>query len=100
MEANQTAAGTFSFAGTPSQAISALMNAGFNSMGLFGKNVGFYELRSPGSFPSGENSGHFNVKETIDLNPTTGAPSTNGDMHFGEHDPLLAPFTHYSESQQ
>jgi RHS repeat-associated protein len=100
LEANQTEAGFFTFNGTPNQAINALMSAGFNSMGLFGKNIGFYELRSLGDFPSGANSGHFDVKKTIDLDPTTGVPSTSGNMHFGEHDPLLAPFTHYRESQQ
>jgi hypothetical protein len=34
LETNQTEAGFFNFAGTPNQAINALMNAGFFSMGL------------------------------------------------------------------
>jgi hypothetical protein len=100
LEANQTAAGFFTFSGTPNQAINALMNAGLDSMGLFGESIGFYELRSWGDLPSGANSAHFNVKKTIDLNPNAGVPSTSGNMHFGEHNPILSPLTHYEESQQ
>ena len=61
LEANQTAAGTFTFSGTEYQAGKALMNAGFVSMGWFGKNKGFDEFRSTGSGAFGENSAHFNI---------------------------------------
>jgi hypothetical protein len=54
LEANQTAAGYFSFGGTPAQAGIALQRAGFDPrLGTEGGN----EYRSRGSFMTGSNSG-------------------------------------------
>jgi RHS repeat-associated protein len=85
MEANQTAAGFFSFAGTPGQAGDALMKAGF-AFHKWGENSGMNEYRSRGSSWTGANSGHFNVDPKAD--PGATVPTTRGDMHFGEHNPF------------
>ena len=77
LEANQTEAGSFSFSGTPEQAGAALQRAGFAPhWGTEGGN----EYRSPGSFWTGADSGHFIV------NPNATLPAV-GNMHFGEHNP-------------
>ena len=98
MEANQTAAGFFSFSGNLLQAGSALENAGFNWMGPFGVNRGFDEYRSWGTGLSGANSGHFNVDQP-NTNPTS-TVLTFGNMHFGEHNPIQNPLYHAIESLQ
>jgi hypothetical protein len=85
MEANQTAAGFFSFAGTPGQAGDALMKAGF-AFHKWGETSGMNEYRSRGSSWTGANSGHFNVDPKAD--PGATVPTTRGDMHFGEHNPF------------
>jgi len=84
LEAGQTEAGSFTFAGTPDQAGAALQKAGFKPRS--GENVGMNEYRSPGSFWTGANSAHFNVFQ-IGLKPWLAVPQAQGDMHFGEHDP-------------
>jgi len=101
LEANQTAAGTFTFSGTEYQAGQALMNAGFVSMGWFGKNKGFDEFRSTGSGAFGENSAHFNV-EQVERTPSSTVPTSGkGNMHFGEHFPLsLGVVDHILESNK
>jgi RHS repeat-associated protein len=48
LEANQTAAGFFSFSGTPDQAGNALKSAGLYPMGIFGANKGYNEYRTRG----------------------------------------------------
>ena len=88
MEANQTAAGTFTFAGTPDQAGAALQKAGFQYYPA-GENPGMNEYRSSGSFWTSANSGHFNLYE-INLKPWLGVPQSQGDMHFGEHNPFTS----------
>ena len=85
-EANQTAAGTFTFAGTPDQAGAVLQKAGFRYYNV-GENPGMNEYRSPGSFWTGADSGHFNMYR-INLEPWLGVPQAQGDMHFGEHNPF------------
>jgi RHS repeat-associated protein len=99
LEAGQTEAGSFTFAGTPDQAGAALQMAGFNPRS--GENVGMNEYRSPGRFWTGANSSHFNVFQ-IGLKPWLSVPQAQGDMHFGEHNPY-SPFgwvPHYSEANQ
>jgi RHS repeat-associated protein len=99
LEAGQTEAGSFTFAGTPDQAGAALQKAGFNPRS--GENVGMNEYRSPGSFWTGANSSHFNVFQ-IGLKPWLSVPQAQGDMHFGEHNPY-SPFgwvPHSSEANQ
>jgi hypothetical protein len=83
MEANQTAAGFFSFAGTPDQASTALQRAGFNSQGI---RNGFNTFRSSGIGLFGANSGHFNLNQII-VDPLYNPPRATGNMHFGEHNP-------------
>jgi RHS repeat-associated protein len=101
MEANQAEAGTFTFSGTEYQAGQALMNAGFVSMGWFGRNNGFDEFRSTGSGAFGENSAHFNV-EQVERTPSSTVPTSGkGNMHFGEHFPLsLGVVDHILESNK
>ncbi len=99
MEANQTAAGFFSFAGSPEQTGGALMKAGFDFHGL-GENSNMQKYRSRGSFWTGANSAHFNVSPQAD--PAATVSTTRGDMHFGEHNPF-SPFgwvPHTSEASQ
>jgi hypothetical protein len=99
MEANQTAAGFFSFAGSPEQTGGALTKAGFDFHRL-GENSNMQEYRSRGSFWTGANSAHFNVSPQAD--PAATVPTTRGDMHFGEHNPF-SPFgwaPHTSEASQ
>jgi RHS repeat-associated protein len=99
LEAGQTEAGSFTFAGTPDQAGAALQKAGSNPRS--GENVGMNEYRSPGSFWTGANSSHFNVFQ-IGLKPWLSVPQAQGDMHFGEHNPY-SPFgwvPHSSEANQ
>jgi hypothetical protein len=86
LEANQTAAGFFSFAGTPADAEAALLSAHFKPHR--GENAGMQEYRSRGSFWSGANSAHFNVNPKMITLPGATVPSTDGDMHFGEHNPF------------
>jgi hypothetical protein len=98
MEANQTEAGTFTFAGTPEQAGQALLKAGFYSP-LLGENVGQNEYRSPGSFWTGSNSTHVNVDQ-INLAPRGSVPSAGGDFHTGEHNlknPIAAGYHCFSD---
>jgi hypothetical protein len=83
---NRTASGTFTFAGSLAEAEKALVGAGFAYYPL-GEHTGFDEFRSPGTFITGSNSGHFNVLQTSG-SPKTGVPQTTGDMHFGEHNPF------------
>lgn len=87
LEANQLEAGTFTFNGTPDQAGAALLKAGFIQHNSSWFEPGFNSYRSPGSFLTGANSGHFNVYE-INLNPLSSVPQAQGNMHFGEHDPF------------
>jgi hypothetical protein len=94
LEANQTAAGSFTFAGTPEQAGLALQRAGFHQ--TVGLNTGMDEYRSSGNFWTGANSGHFNVFQ-INLKPWLDVPQAQGDMHFGEHNPRLSPREHLRE---
>jgi hypothetical protein len=99
LEAGQTEAGSFTFAGTPDQAGAALQKAGFDTHS--GENVGMNEYRSPGSFWTGATSSHFNVFQ-IGLKPWLSVPQAQGDMHFGEHNPY-SPFgwvPHSSEANQ
>jgi hypothetical protein len=85
MEANQTAAGFFTFRGTPEQAGAALTKAGFGpANGLY--EPGFNVFRSPGTGLLSANSGHFNVYQII-VDPLYNPPKASGNMHFGEHDP-------------
>jgi hypothetical protein len=59
-----------------------------------GANAGYNEYRTFGNGMFGSNAGHFNVQE-IQTNPRESLPSTNGNMHFGEHSPLgLGIFEH------
>ena len=99
LEAGQTEAGSFTFAGTPDQAGAALQKAGFNPRS--GENVGMNEYRSPGSFWTGANSAHFNVFQ-IGLKPWLSVPQAQGDMHFGEHDPqsVFGGPIHFKEWRQ
>jgi len=85
LEANQTEAGTFSFAGTSDQAGAALKRAGFQYETI-GENFGQDEYRSRGNWFAGGNSAHFNVDQ-INLNPSAKVPQAQGNMHFGEHNP-------------
>ena len=80
LEANQTAAGFFSFSGTVLEADQALQAAGFRYEPL-GLNFGKNEYRSPGTPGTGANSGHFNVQPGV---------LTFGNMHFGEHNPFAS----------
>jgi hypothetical protein len=86
LEAGQTAAGFFSFNGTPEEAGRALEFAGFAQ-----KNsrveAGFNTYRSRGSFFTGANSGHFNLYPVI-VDPLYNPPRATGNMHFGEHNPF------------
>jgi RHS repeat-associated protein len=98
LEANQTEAGTFTFAGSPEQAGQALLKAGFYSP-LLGENAGQNEYRSPGSFWTGANSTHFNVDQ-INLAPRGSVPSAGGDFHTGEHNlknPIAAGYHCFSD---
>jgi RHS repeat-associated protein len=99
LEAGQTEAGSFTFAGTPDQAGAALQKAGFDPRS--GENVGMNEYRSPGSFWTGANSAHFNVFQ-IGLKPWLSVPQAQGDMHFGEHDPksVFGGPIHFKEWRQ
>jgi RHS repeat-associated protein len=87
LEADQLEAGTFTFNGTPDQAGAALLRAGFIQHNSSWFEPGFNTFRSPGSFLTGANSGHFNIYE-INLNPLSSVPQAQGNMHFGEHDPF------------
>jgi RHS repeat-associated protein len=98
MEANQTEAGTFTFAGNQFQAGLALEKAGINWMGPVGANWGSDEFRSWGSGLSGANSAHFNV-DRAKSNPWSTVPAS-GNMHFGEHNPVQNPFYHAYEAAQ
>lgn len=96
MEANQTAAGFFTFDGTMHDAGEVLNNAGFHYMGPIGLNWNHAEYRSWED--SSGRSGHFNL-EWSKTNPLFNVP-TAGDMHFGEHNPLQSPAAHLRELQQ
>ena len=95
MEANQTSAGFFTFAGTPSQAGRALEAAGFNYH-WFGFDFGSNEYRSPGQTGTGANSGHF-IVDRAKHEPKAGVPQTTGSMHFGEHNPFENLWQHIKE---
>jgi RHS repeat-associated protein len=99
LEANQTAAGFFSFAGSPQQAGAAIQRAGFSPRyGIEGGD----EFRSSGTFWTGSNSGHFIVTPKVLLDPGVTVPAAGGTMHFGEHT-LYSPFgwaPHISEARQ
>ena len=97
MEANQTEAGTFTFAGNQFQAGLALEKAGINWMGPVGANWGSDEFRSWGTW-TGANSAHFNV-DRAKTNPWSTVPAS-GNMHFGEHNPVQNPFYHAYEAAQ
>jgi len=100
MEANQTAAGFFTFAGTPDEAGAALQKAGFIQHNSSWFEPGFDTYRSPGQGLFGANSGHFNVYQ-INLDPESSVPQAQGNMHFGEHYPFgLGIFEHISEASQ
>lgn len=101
LEAGQTAAGSFTFAGTQYSADQALMKAGLVSMGILGGNRGFDEYRSPGNGLFGENSAHFNVQQ-IKMSPSSSIPQSGlGNMHFGEHFPLsLGLLDHIGEARK
>ena len=100
LEANQTEAGFFSFAGTLDQAGQALSNAGFHSWGPFGLDLGFNEYRSSGTGWFGANSGHFNVQRA-DTDPLSTVPKVTGNMHFGESNPFsFGLFRHMGEAGQ
>jgi hypothetical protein len=96
MEANQNAAGFFSYSGTMSEADAALGKVGFHYMGFIGANWGFNEYRSWED--SSGRSGHFNV-EQAKTNPACNVP-TLANMHFGEHNILQSLREHLLESQQ
>jgi RHS repeat-associated protein len=83
LEANQTEAGSFTFAGTSDQAGAALSQAGFKPA-IVGENAGQNEYRSPGSSVTGANSAHFNIDQ-INLRTWSQIPQAQGDMHFGKH---------------
>jgi RHS repeat-associated protein len=91
LEANQTAAGFFSFAGTPAQAEGALTSAGFD-FHKWGENPGMHEYRSSGTSWFGSNSAHFNVNPQALIDPGATVPAAGGNMHFGEHNPFTLPF--------
>jgi RHS repeat-associated protein len=86
MDANQTAAGTFTYSGTAAEAGAALETAGF-SYHLLGEDFGMDEYRSSGSFLTGADSGHVKIYK-INLNPDSSMPQAQGTMHFGEHNPF------------
>jgi hypothetical protein len=99
LEANQTEAGFFTFAGTSEQLAAALERAGFEHHNI-GLAVGFAEYRSPGQPGTGANSAHFNA--WIPLHPNATVPLTGGNMHFGEHNPFSGPaaaWEHLKEQQ-
>jgi hypothetical protein len=83
LEAGQTAAGQFSFAGTPEQAARRLEFAGFTPHGTAN---GFNVFRSPGMGIFGSSSGHFNLHQII-FDPLYNPPRATGTAHFGEHNP-------------
>ena len=82
IEAGQTAAGTFTFAGSFHEAERALLAAGFRRR--HGAHAGKREFRTRGSRLTGANSAHFLLVESADLK--TGS-ETQGEFHFGEHNP-------------
>jgi RHS repeat-associated protein len=96
MEANQNAAGFFTFDGTMHDAGEVLNSAGFHYMGPIGLNWNHAEYRSWED--SSGRSGHFNL-EWSKTNPLFNVP-TVGDMHFGEHNVVQSPYAHLKESQQ
>lgn len=98
LEASQTAAGTYTFGGTLTDARSALANAGFMYFAV-GANIGFDEYRSRGTGPDGANSAHFNLQRVYQ-EPKNGVPQVGGNMHFGEHNPLFSPLIHAHEASQ
>ncbi|MGO4212006.1 hypothetical protein AB4Y89_07555 [Terriglobus sp. 2YAB30_2] len=81
-EAGQTAAGTFTFAGSFHEAETALLAAGFSRRR--GTHTGWREFRTRGSWLTGANSAHFLLAESEDLNARG---ETQGEFHFGEHNP-------------
>jgi len=85
LEANQTAAGYFGFAGSPDQAAAALQKAGF--VPTFGENTGIREFRTPGTTLTGTNSAHFNLIPRVLIDPGSTLPAAGGTVHFGEHFP-------------
>jgi RHS repeat-associated protein len=97
MEANQTEAGTFTFAGNQFQAGLALEKAGINWMGPVGANWGSDEFRSWGTW-TGANSAHFNV-DRAKTDPWSTVPAS-GNMHFGEHNPVQNLPAHIYEAAQ
>jgi len=82
----QTLHADFTFSGTVRQAEGALEAAHFEYH-FSGGNSGFDEYRSQGSFWTGADSDHFNVKKSPGLDPT-GEPSVRGNMHVGEYNPF------------
>jgi RHS repeat-associated protein len=85
LEANQTAAGYFGFAGSPDQAAAALQKAGF--VPTFGENTGIREFRTPGTTLTGSNSAHLNLIPRVLIDPGSTLPAAGGTVHFGEHFP-------------
>lgn len=81
-EAGQTAAGTFTFAGSLFEAERALLAAGFRRRR--GAHTGKREFRTRGSWLTGANSAHFLLAESEDLKAEN---ETLGEFHFGEHNP-------------
>jgi RHS repeat-associated protein len=101
LEGGQTAAGTFSYSGTLDQARSSLVNAGF-AYWPGGTNFGYDEFRSRGQGATGANAGHFNLDRDL-WGYITGHPKSTvpqGNMHFGEHNPMFSPLTHAHEAAQ
>ncbi|HET7206728.1 MAG TPA: RHS repeat-associated core domain-containing protein [Terriglobales bacterium] len=110
LEGNQTAAGYFTFSGTPEQAAAALQSAGFayrpaesvsswtgarNPLG-YGWN-GYDVYRGSGQGAWGTNSGHFNLLPLGGEN-VMGILQSYGNMHFGETSPYgLGVLKHISE---
>jgi hypothetical protein len=82
IEAGQTAAGTFTFAGPLHEAERALLAAGFRRRR--GTHAGKWEFRTRGSWLTGANSAHFLLVEPTDLKA---GGETQGEFHFGEHNP-------------
>ncbi|QEE30129.1 hypothetical protein FTW19_20370 [Terriglobus albidus] len=81
--AGQTAAGTFTFSGSPHEAERALLAAGFRRRR--GAHAGKREFRTRGSWLTGANSAHFLLIEgPVNL---SGENTAQGEFHFGEHNP-------------
>jgi RHS repeat-associated protein len=88
---------SFSQAGSDASSMGVFVNRDANPKSVdtniqgTGSLSGFnFEYRSPGSSFTGANSGHVNVYE-INLNPNSSVPQAQGNMHFGEHNPLTNP---------